>query len=766
MKYINKGNTLLILLLLLLGIVSGYSQTTYLLVYDDPSDINAQVPDNPFASFEIKKNSLRDMESTIRTNSNLFDSNTLEIKKNITIYIKKGVYLEGSYITWKSSSPNYDLKIKAYPGEKVIFDGVKSTNIKGSELHTSFMKLEPLSSNNSTRIHIEGLIIQNYINGIALGPPDSGLGNIIYSKNNTIVRNVFRNIGSKFDTDSSVGYFGIGVYYSSDNVIDSNIFYGIENKEGSNSDQIHVLYIAHNSSNNIIKNNYMALCSGDAIRVRNACNNNEVDNNYIEQAGLQGFVGEWRNVNTGELRSNGTKVKNNVFTFPYPNTDFGIVAFHPFDRSTTYTESQNDVVSTAPLCESIGAIASGDIDGDGIDEVFVGYNYSNFTKVVRSRSDMEPYLSKPIYFNRYWHTAGMEVNDFNNDNIPELVTAFNELTDNNYSTQFFRGDGITSATNFGMFDNDDYWKTASLTSGDFNNDGVPELITAFNQPDGTGSQIHTGDGVNSTRISMIDTHHWWQVGDMTASDFTNDLSNTPQLITSFNQPDGTGTQIHKGNGTTNAKAGLLYSNNWWQCNSITSGKFGNNNIAQLITSFNSASGTQIFKGNGTTYATNLGQIYSDNSILTKGLVAGDFISDFGIIADEISIGLGNVNKGQLFYGDGISSIKNLGQYYYSDLSSCPSGLKSSYLNQKDNSFNKSFLSQTSYSIYPNPIEASDLFWIVGANEGEKLYVYNMNGNLVNSIIYSSQGISLINISGGIYFIVGSNHNDVLRLIIK
>src|SRR5690606_5481047 len=126
---------------------------------------------------------------------NLCLSGTDLIKEDITIIIRQGIYHQEQLI-WRATSPVFKLAIVAYPQEIVVFDG-KNQN---GDLAHNFIELS--NKNGRTNLRIEGLIIQNYANGIWLGNTiryeNGDYFKGIQNSHNIIKNNVFRNIGNKF----------------------------------------------------------------------------------------------------------------------------------------------------------------------------------------------------------------------------------------------------------------------------------------------------------------------------------------------------------------------------------------------------------------------------------------------------------------------------------------------------------------------------------------------------------------------------------------
>lgn len=311
---------LLLVVLNSLSLMAGNEM--YVLVSKDIMD-NAPVPGKPKANFSFICSNLEEAHNYII--DNMCGPNDCEIEGDITIYIRKGTYKQ-NHILWKATSPNHRLKIKSFENEEVIFDG------KAPDGTLAQIFIEIANRKGRTNVWIEGLIVQNYANGIWFGNTiRDDNGNYfqgIQNSHNVIKNNVFRNIGNKHSNSYQESYSALGINNSYDNKITGNTFCHNENdklnerKYRTNS-LMHSIYLAHYSSRNIIKDNYFSNCSGDAIRLRNGCENNIIDGNYILLSGTLGFITEWYRTrkkypNSTEEPSSGTVLKNNICAYPYP----------------------------------------------------------------------------------------------------------------------------------------------------------------------------------------------------------------------------------------------------------------------------------------------------------------------------------------------------------------------------------------------------------------------------------------------------------------
>ena len=278
--------------LIIAFVISSFQSkaTVYILISNSSEDISLPVPDNVDASFTTVVPSLISAQSYIRLHHYVGNQVTGHITDNIIIYVKGGLYKDHN-VEWYATGRGYQgkrghqLKIIAYNNEEVIFDGSKDNG----SFQDKFFRLTP--KYDSTNLWLEGLTIRRYFNGISLGKSDFDTVNCVrkndvQNENNTIINNVFIEIGNKIlDStnpdnipNSTINSFAaVSLSNSINNKILSNVFYKIEEKQ-SQIGHLHALYISNGSSGNIIKDNYIGLNTGDPIRLRNGCNNIIIDN--------------------------------------------------------------------------------------------------------------------------------------------------------------------------------------------------------------------------------------------------------------------------------------------------------------------------------------------------------------------------------------------------------------------------------------------------------------------------------------------------------
>lgn len=657
------------------------------------------------------------------------------LQDDVTIYIREGIYRE-TYVKWLISSPAFKIDILGYPNEKPVFDGIR-LNENGTPRDCSsercrmnkFLNIEQAVK---TNIRIRGLIIRNYVNGISFGKKG-----VAGNGSNTVENCVFENIGRKFlgifNEEASRGTATISFANSNNNVVRNNIFVKLEN-EDSTAVLIHAVYLAYHSSNNLIANNYVTHCSGDPIKVRDGSNNNLIKNNYFEKSGRLSFVQDNYREDQGEVPSTGNEIDNNTFTFPYPYNSTAVTNIKLFDccknscgaddfgcsNDSFIDFGNNTFYGDYPSCEKVDDIVSGDINGDGFNEVFLAFNYSDFTKLVKSDSKYGLYFSDVLFTSSTVEIGALELNDFDGDGNKELITAFN---DRNGGVEIYRGNG-NSVGSYGRIYSSPWFHVDAFSSGDFDNNGDVELITALNNNSNT--QVYRGDGISSIAShNRLYKSEFWNIADMISGDFNGD--NQEELITAFNAIDDSETQIQLGDGFSSiGNHGLLYTSAFFRTSSLTSGDFDSDGSDEIITAFNNFSNTQIYRGNGINSATNFGKLYGHEYWRTSAV--GSSVSE----QNEVLLSaFTSPWESQIQMGNAITSVGNHGKVYDFD-----------NLHNQCN-FNPIFSTRTGTkniitSGLSTGIDESNEPWIY-PNPSKGIIKFNSSQKLVNIVVFDAIG---------------------------
>lgn len=137
------------------------------------------------------------------------------------------------------------------------------------------------------------------------------------------------------------------------------------------------------------------------------------------------------------------------------------------------------------------SLAAGDFDGDDDADVFVAHEGSSTVDVYPSAPDI--ILGAPRTLSTEDGPIAITVRDFNRDNILDFAVVYRGLVGGDNGVQVFRSRGGQP------FDRHDSYplspsRPAAIASGDLNEDGLPDLVTA-NSEDGTISVLlNDGDG--------------------------------------------------------------------------------------------------------------------------------------------------------------------------------------------------------------------------------------------------------------------------------
>jgi Periplasmic copper-binding protein (NosD) len=220
---------------------------------------------------------------------------------NVTVRIKQGTYLADA-ITWSFYVPGHTISFMPVnysgggrpPGGDPVFADPAS---KGAHIgQTWFTAIlppapSPLHDGGSTGLRFYYLAIEDYTQGISFNgqaghswhnntfyvQPSTGLND------NDVSGMTFRDIGDLFAPVTGAGYGVILFTDSSDDDVSDNTFDAIYNS--GDHDQLHALYITHFSSSNTIDENLFEDTNGEAVKVRDRSNYNNVSGNTFNATG-------------------------------------------------------------------------------------------------------------------------------------------------------------------------------------------------------------------------------------------------------------------------------------------------------------------------------------------------------------------------------------------------------------------------------------------------------------------------------------------------
>lgn len=223
--------------------------------------------------------------------------------KDVEIRVASGTYYD-QRVRWRYTMPHKTISFMRDDDadDRPVFDGCPAPDAEPRDCRggTWFTLLADAGERSNLRFHY--LEVTRYgtaisFNGNRDADGRSNAGNRVYGS-------YFKDIGNVFNTDLSASTAAIRLVNSDDNQFANNHFVNIVNV-GRGSRLIHALYVAHGSSDNTISRNRFENVSGDAIRLRDASNDNIIVRNRILRSGSAGFS-DW--YCDHEARSDCTKV--------------------------------------------------------------------------------------------------------------------------------------------------------------------------------------------------------------------------------------------------------------------------------------------------------------------------------------------------------------------------------------------------------------------------------------------------------------------------
>ena len=240
------------------------------------------------------KEALRTLEAVEQRIASLPPS---EDPLQVTIFVAAGRYADQA-LEWTTARPNLSVSLRPYEGVaqgQVIFDGTKARKRQFFTYDPS--KASPAEHSGSVRFSFEGIVIENYCEGISFGDVNGGSP----TSGHRVDRMTLRSIGSKYDrrmraNDQGVSLplgdcvAGIRLSATSGTSITQTRFENIENLPSNQTyyrkygpGLLHAIYIATSARNNTIANNVFTGFTGSPIRIRDRSNDTVIESNTFER---------------------------------------------------------------------------------------------------------------------------------------------------------------------------------------------------------------------------------------------------------------------------------------------------------------------------------------------------------------------------------------------------------------------------------------------------------------------------------------------------
>lgn len=198
---------------------------------------------------------------------------------HLEIRVLPGTYI-GQTVRLSTDGRMPQLVIRREGEERPVFDGAGSP---GTWLSISANK-HPIS-----HISISGLMVTGYATAISLN--GSRKVDQLAVTDVTLRDNIFDTIGQFAPTQEKPSTAAVRLVNADRVQIINNRFVHIRNRQ--HCALIHAVYLAHGSTNNLIEGNYFEDVCGDAIRTRDASNNNRIVGNTFVDAWDVAPISDW-----------------------------------------------------------------------------------------------------------------------------------------------------------------------------------------------------------------------------------------------------------------------------------------------------------------------------------------------------------------------------------------------------------------------------------------------------------------------------------------
>lgn len=308
----------------------------------------------------------------------------------------------------------------------------------------------------------------------------------------------------------------------------------------------------------------------------------------------------------------------------------------------------------------------------------------------------------------------------------------------------------------------------ALTSGDFNGDGVNEIVIAYNQ-NGLPYLYKSTDPANLLQTLIYsNTSVYWTINALASGDFNGD--NKDELIIGLNS-NGPNTAIYKSMDALSLGT-IIYANNdgYWDIIALAAGDFDDDGKDELIEAFHSVDGSSLYKSMNAD--ANMIALHSELSSWKIGaMAAGDFDNDG---EDELITAFNSATRGPKIYksesADKVDEvfIFNKANVYWTVKSlaiekihiTAPGG-KPAEIESLENPSSD----ENTMNIYPNPNKG--IFSVVLDQENHEIYtikVFDTYGRKIQekTALTSSAEIDISSESPGVYLVIVVTRNGMLQ----
>jgi len=207
--------------------------------------------------------------------------------QDVEIRIAPGIYYNQS-VVWTFTMANHTITFMPLndDGVRPVFEACKDTD--PSDCQSWWFRLN-VQDGNPTNIHFEYIRVEHYLEGISFNGNRDDFAKS--NSHNRIYGCYFYQMGNKHHPSSDNAYAVVRLKNSDYNLVRNNHFVECENTNGAGL--LHALYLAHNADHNEIRKNRFYVQSGDAVRLRDYSNDNDIEENTFIKVGNNAGYTDW-----------------------------------------------------------------------------------------------------------------------------------------------------------------------------------------------------------------------------------------------------------------------------------------------------------------------------------------------------------------------------------------------------------------------------------------------------------------------------------------
>ena len=306
---------------------------------------------------------------------------------------------------------------------------------------------------------------------------------------------------------------------------------------------------------------------------------------------------------TGDFRGNG----QNELVVALNYSSFSIVLRTDNGAKPRTNRHLSKVVHVGGFNGPITAMTAGDYDGDGTHELLTATLRIPLGSTFVTRSNpMDGEIGQTI-FQGNGTILAMTSGDFGGIGHDVVISSFLQGNQN----YLYRGDGKNSLTNLGTIFASTSWRVTSMTSGDFDGDGRDELVNAQQYQPSTYTRLSRGNGTTSA-INFGDLYQSSTYAVRAVAGGYFESTAYPTLITAlWRHSDGFNNVYHHGYSSSPISGTNVFAS-LWDVADLHSGQYHTSAVEEVVAAFQNTvnpTGSEVHPGDGTTSLYNYGTFH-------------------------------------------------------------------------------------------------------------------------------------------------------------